>query len=695
MTPKPLSLSPSQIDSYLDCPRKWYLKHLLKLPEPPRKSTTLGDVGHAVIERFLKGVPELYPIGWERAKNRWTGLPEGDPLSPDEQSIVKALVHNGIQNGTLVREPDGQVEKEITLSPSEVPVKVRMFLDYATQHAVVDHKFCGSTRYYGPEKLKAAIPMNLYGAARYLTGEIDTPTTWLRYNLFVKDPASLTVKPVEVERTREELLAFYQGTVLPACKRMLLLYERAVPEADALQVSGPDCQQTCSAYGGCPFQSVCTGQKSIAQYRSSFSSAGAGERKEKQQQALAKLQGNSGGTNMDFRERLKAMKAQGQAGQAAPAAAPAQEQAAAEAAPAAVTTAIKETAAKGPAGVPPATAPSGNGQKAPWYMEGCKACSANPVPGFNSIGKPCTICGVMAGKNGKKKPDAYRISVGKDGGIVVSLDGEVLLDTRAPEVRAAAEVVKPVEKAAEANPPLPVVPELLDPTEEREEISGGGGIVAEPEATGTPFVDRVVGVQETSLPVGHAASEKDFFPKEEAPAEPPKRKRRTAAEIKADAEAELLKKLADQGLVQQPAEAAAPVCPVTGEPTLPAGHPDDDKDSDLGEPRMQRFAFTLSYAPVRQRGRVSRILGDVSCVVHIGELLELVHAQVVEAEGGKEYMEINTFRRRDIITQNAETIAEALGASVVDASCCLRGTDEAHLASVIERYATLVMGAMA
>jgi len=687
-SPKLLSLSPSQIDSYLDCPRKWYLKHLLKLPEPPRKSTTLGDVGHAVIERFLKGVPELYPIGWERAKNRWTGLPEGDPLSPDEQSIVKALVHNGIQNGTLVREPDGQVEKEITLSPSEVPVKIRMFLDYATQHAIVDHKFCSSTRYYGPEKLKAAIPMNLYGAARYLTKEIDTPTTWLRYNLFVKDPANLTVKPVEVERTREELLAFHQGVVLPACKRMLLLSERAVPEAEALQVSGPDCQQTCSAYGGCPFQSVCTGQKSIAQYRSSFSPAGAGERKEKQQQALARLQGaDTGGKDMDFRERLKAMKAQGQAGGGA-APAPAQEQAQATApTPAARTAmtwggngdvdreqtadAVREHATAAIAAIQKNTPAMAGGLKAPWYMEGCKACSGNPVPGFNSIGRPCTICGVMAGKNGRKKPDAYKITTTAEGGIVVSLDGEVLLDTRAPEVRAAVEVVKPVEKAAE--PVVEVRP----------------GVPVEQMATDTPPVPEAVpekDAAELGLPVPP--------PLPEAPAEPPKRKRRSAAEIKADAEKELLAKLAEQGLVKQSDEPAG-AQPTTDTTANAVPDPDEEKDSDLGEPRMQRFAFTLSYAAVRQRGaRASRILGDVACVVHIAELLELVQAQVVEAEGGKEYMEINTFRRRDIITQNAETVAEALGASVVDASCCLRGTDEAHLASVIERYATLVMGAM-
>jgi hypothetical protein len=672
MTTKLLSLSPSQIDAYLDCPRKWYLKHLLKLPEPPRKATTLGDVGHAVIERFLKGVPELYPQGWERSKNRWTGLPEGDPLTPDEQSIVKALVHNGIQNGTLVREPDGQVEKSISLSPPEVAVKINMFLDYATQHAVIDHKFCSKTRYYGPEQLKAAIPMNLYGAARYLTGEIDSPTTWLRYNLFVKDPASLAVKPVEVERTREELMAHYQGTVLPACKRMLLLSERAVQESDALQVAGPETAATCSNYGGCPFQGICTGQSSIAQYRSSFSSAGAGERKEKQQQALARLQGaDTGGKDMDFRERLKAMKAAGTTGQAAPAAAPAvQEQA--PAAPAAAPAAA----------APAAAVPSGNGQKAPWYMEGCKACSGNPVPGFNSLGKPCTICGVMAGKNGRKKPDAYKTTVGKDGGIVVSLDGEVLLDTRAPEVRAAAEVVKPVEKAAE-----PVV-----------EVRPGVPVVLTT-ATDTPPVPENAGA--VTVPQGQAV-EGTILDEAPSPAEPAKRKRRTAVEIRADAEKELMAKLAEQGLVQAwdgmaaaPAEAAAPVCPVTGEPTLPAGHPDEDTGVGLGDPRMQRFAFTLSYAPVRQRGRFSRTLGDTACVIHIAELLELVQRQVVEAEGGTAYLEINTFKRRDIIKANAETIAEALGGSVVDASCVLRGTDEAAICADIERFAGFVFGSMA
>ena len=52
---KTLRLSPSQIDSYTMCPRKWWYKSFVKLPEPPTKATTLGDVGHSVIGRFLEG----------------------------------------------------------------------------------------------------------------------------------------------------------------------------------------------------------------------------------------------------------------------------------------------------------------------------------------------------------------------------------------------------------------------------------------------------------------------------------------------------------------------------------------------------------------------------------------------------------------------------------------------------------------
>ena len=633
-----LDTSPSQITTYIDCPRKWWLKHIIGLPEPQKEVTRIGDVGHSVIERFLKGEQDLYPADWHTPRNRWTHEPEGDPISPADQALVKALIHNGIQNGVLTREPDGVVEQEIVLEPAAVPVRIRMFLDYATQHAVIDHKFCGNTRYYGPDKLKLALPMNLYAAAKYINGDITEPTVWLRYNLFVKDPQRPMVKPVNVERRQEDILAHFQDTVLPACAGMFKLYERTATEDaplvgdDWALVASPDNPNTCNNYGGCPFQSVCTGQCSVAQYSISMSSPGGGERLEKEKQALARLTGGKQGeeAGMDFRAKVKAMREAGQSGAAT-----------------AVTQAAPVQAPVEPTRQEPAAPVHQEGDTAPWYQEGCKACSSNPVRGFSTSGKPCAICGMVARKSGQPTPDAYTISVGNDGVISVSKDGKVLMGTAAPQVATAPEQVTTVQpELPSVQEPEPELPSVQEPEPEQ---------VQEPE------------------------------PKPETPAqaEPPKRKRRTKAEIEADRQAAAEAK-AQQAPEQEPEQEQASV----------QGAPVCTREDSLGDLRREVYDFTISYAPVRLRGRNSRTLGDCDCVAHISELLEMVQANVCEAEGveaGK-YYEINAFRRRDIIMQNAEVIARAIGGSVVDASCAQRATDEAILCQALERFANMVMG---
>ena len=52
-------LSPTRMQSYLECPRKYYYQYILKLGEEPEKkdsvdSRVLGDIEHAVVQEYLK-----------------------------------------------------------------------------------------------------------------------------------------------------------------------------------------------------------------------------------------------------------------------------------------------------------------------------------------------------------------------------------------------------------------------------------------------------------------------------------------------------------------------------------------------------------------------------------------------------------------------------------------------------------------
>lgn len=74
----PLRLSYSAIDQYHRCPRCYYAKFALHLPEPARAETTLGTVAHAALQRFYRrwrdadaegvtppGVEDLVKLGRE------------------------------------------------------------------------------------------------------------------------------------------------------------------------------------------------------------------------------------------------------------------------------------------------------------------------------------------------------------------------------------------------------------------------------------------------------------------------------------------------------------------------------------------------------------------------------------------------------------------------------------------------------
>jgi DNA helicase II / ATP-dependent DNA helicase PcrA len=52
--PLPLRLSFTSVSDYQRCPRCWYAKHVLRLPEPESKETVVGQAAHAALERFYK-----------------------------------------------------------------------------------------------------------------------------------------------------------------------------------------------------------------------------------------------------------------------------------------------------------------------------------------------------------------------------------------------------------------------------------------------------------------------------------------------------------------------------------------------------------------------------------------------------------------------------------------------------------------
>ena len=428
-----LSASPSAVDTHLSCPRKRWFQRACKMPEPPRKATTFGDVCHNVLERYLDN-KEMYPVGWEFPVNRFTGKKAEKGLNVSEQRMAKALIQAGIDQGTINREPDGTVEKKNVqelFDKDGVKCMVYSYIDYATPECVQDHKFVKDAKYYSPSKLKKAVPMLYYAACQI--AEYGLPpdgTYWLQYNVFVKGD-SLKTKKVRAEVKNSDVMQWFEEVYAPACEEMALITKRNPSEEEWASVKGEDPDgvgySACEEYGGCAYKSICSGVRSPKQYREGFDKG----RDEKRDKAIASATGNEGSTMASFRDRVKKNKA------------------AADAAPKTETTAPEQAApAENPVPLQDENKPA-----APWYHPACTSCADSAMYGVSAkTGKACAICN-LKGKKVAGRPKAVDYTIESEGtAIVVKLKatGEVVVTTGDAVVTSTEvlDVVEPVEPEA-------------------------------------------------------------------------------------------------------------------------------------------------------------------------------------------------------------------------------------------------------
>lgn len=636
---KTITFSASQIDTASGCLRQWWLSKVAKAPQPFDPKLLLGDVGHGVCENHLLSKP-MYPENWEYSINRWTGQKSERPISPTEQALVKKLVQKAIDEGKLIRHPDQEVEKEFKFPVGEYEgVKVNLFgfIDHFYGNHVDDHKFCKSTRWYGPAKLDKATAMNLYAYAGYEEGFITEPTTWLRYNLFVKDPMKPMVKEVSKEKSKEEIYKFYREHIEPMFKPMILAKRNCSKwsEVDSAMDRGK-AKQVCEKYGGCPYLDICLGKVSLERYIARFNEESIEDKKKGQQDILNSLLGTNKQTTTktvnsveeslsevtnkqtppqeekESKMNMLADLAKQRAGGAVPQAK----------APAPATTPAAPSPKPEAKAEPPAGSAQGTIVKAPWAFESCPQCKVEGVSTGIFNGQPCNICVIStnaAKQNDPNQPvlEDFNIDVGTDG-IITWKDkvGKAVVEEKVVEEVTAKEVVE----------------------------SKGGDSFEEPQpepTQPTPVVDQAP----TPKPV------------EEVKEEPTKK------------------------------------------PPLPEAKAPETLGGDPKSFNSERMGFAIAFYPVNLRGRKGTKLGASNTIVTPAEVMEFIEADmlaVANASGAaaKEWMDIDVFKRREQIKRNAKAIAEVIGNSILDASSICPGTDEQYLVEAVYRYASMVIGSM-
>ncbi len=406
-----LVISASQIETWDACHRKWWLSKVAKLPELDKGFQIYGNVIHSVADRFFgaddlgydrsTGKPvDLYPAGWEVSHDRVDAKKILGTVSPQEQAQIKLLVRKAIDDGIWVRMPGRQPEASFFRKVIN-RVAIIGYIDLLLPAEAHDHKSTKNMRYAKSAKdLETNSQLLIYAKEVLDRGDErgeTIPQVTVRHNTFSKDPSNPIVRAVHADIPRAKILEHWEKVKVTAddmrkLKKANVLHWSAVPR--------PKDDDSCKAYGGCAFLTICGKTETPEKYRARIELAS------KAQQAGASTL-TQGKNNMGIFDKLK---------QTATATAPA---APAAKAPAPPSMPKAEDRPKfDPA--PPAKEEIENKglhpeqTKAPWAREGCKGCKGM---GITRQGTPCRVCDTFNKKEGKPTSSGWTLSTTSDGRI--------------------------------------------------------------------------------------------------------------------------------------------------------------------------------------------------------------------------------------------------------------------------------------
>nr|WP_120492541.1 RecB family exonuclease [Corynebacterium lactis] len=231
--PSKLALSPSRANDYRQCPLKYRLRAIDKIPEPSTVAQVKGTLVHAVLEEMYSWPREerTYPAAVKRLKPHWAVMCAEDDemfdLVPEEDLYDFLVECRGLLKGYFMMEnPMGfdaaEMEKfvQLVLDPakdSSLPVSVPMrgFIDRVDiaptgEVRIVDYK---TGKKPGPRfQDEALFQMRFYALVWWrLTGRI--PEQLRLMYLKVADDLVLSPTAAELERFQAEIAGLWQQIV--------------------------------------------------------------------------------------------------------------------------------------------------------------------------------------------------------------------------------------------------------------------------------------------------------------------------------------------------------------------------------------------------------------------------------------------------------------------------------------------------
>lgn len=216
------AISPSQIETYKDCPRKWGYRVIDGIEAPPSPSAVLGDLAHKQGERYFKSA-----------------------ILPDYDTPEGAIFGATIPHWPDPRKVTVESERAVYVEVEGVPFHGFQDVGWyeGEVYTVGDLKTTSDLRYAKtPEVLRTDPQALVYGLAAVHREGLDTiRLKWV----YSRTRGARKALPVELRMSAQELQASVEEHVLPIAKE--IIQARELPAAWDL----PQVPSTCPKYGGC------------------------------------------------------------------------------------------------------------------------------------------------------------------------------------------------------------------------------------------------------------------------------------------------------------------------------------------------------------------------------------------------------------------------------------------------------------
>jgi hypothetical protein len=218
-----LRLSASQVQTFVDCQRKWAWRYVEGVEEPPNAAAELGRSVHAELEKYLNG---------------------GEIDFTTEIGYIAAA---GLEHLPKPGTPGLLVEQEFHFEGPSGHSYLG-YKDLEQPGAVTDHKTTSDLRWQKtPEDLKTDIQATLYAVDyfRKYPEDSDVELRWVYYQTRNAKKSAITRLRVYQEETWDKFLAIEK------------IAEQMEVASSQRALDLPPNINHCSAYGGCPHQGRC------------------------------------------------------------------------------------------------------------------------------------------------------------------------------------------------------------------------------------------------------------------------------------------------------------------------------------------------------------------------------------------------------------------------------------------------------